>query len=487
MATDTLQEPGPKSLYVLLVLVIGICCYFFFIGTATVRLWFYKGALGPAPEKFLVIKVEHEEPHHHVTMANNDGGTRAETMRNRRMTVFTHASLSVSAEDMAPSTALDPRSFSTATTMVNLQNFEDEDFSEFKNPKTRAYIAEERRISRLPAFDADDCGTGDWFPDIPLTNKPIESNSMHILSLTPSQLGLTQTNRRDWLVIDEHYIEYHDARTHLLSRNRSSCIHVTSDGEAACRELLQEVTSFLVETHRNKFSFQTKHRRKHILNELTREDFELEPGSLERHPLEVVARLCGEDFMVWGRSESTRTWYLEASTTLFPSGYIITPYMGKSVDVMVRGDGNGKSPMIPWSTLPSILALDLPTLSPYSHTGPLALRQLFIQTRPHRSSLASSLHIPRPVDFFAGNIANLHPSELLVRTETQMFARLPKTGAVVVTTRTSTETLSDVAERMNGREKKAFMMEVEGWGNEEARFKGRELWIGVVERCLKGQ
>lgn len=68
-----------------------------------------------------------------------------------------------------------------------------------------------------------------------------------------------------------------------------------------------------------------------------------------------------------------------------------------------------------------------------------------------------------------------------------MFARLPKTGAVVVTTRTRTETLSEMVERMNGREKGAFMREVEGWGNEEAKAKGRDLWIGVVERCLKGQ
>jgi hypothetical protein len=44
-----------------------------------------------------------------------------------------------------------------------------------------------------------------------------------------------------------------------------------------------------------------------------------------------------------------------------------------------------------------------------------------------------------------------------------------------------------MAERMNGREKDAFMMEVEGWGNEEAKAKGRDLWIGVVERCLKGR
>ncbi|KAI4942622.1 hypothetical protein J4E91_010017 [Alternaria rosae] len=403
MATGPLhlQEPGPIPLYVLLVLAVGICCYFFFIGTAAVRLWFYKGALGPAPEKFIVIRNESQEEDHHaapIHSKHSEPGTSAETLRKRRMTVFTHDSLSAPTETIAHSTALSPRNYSTSIkTTVNLQDIEDvEDLSELTNPQTKAYIAEECRISRMPAFDADDCGTGDYFPDIPLTNRPIESTTTHSNPLTLSQLGLTPTPRSNWLTISEHYIEYHAARTHLLARNRSSCIHVTPEGGRACRELLQEVTSFLVEMYPNQFHFLTKHRRKHVLNEVTREDFEVEQG-LECHPLET-----------------------------------------------------------------------------------------FIQTRPPRATLASTLHIPRLMDFFAGHIADLQPTELLVRTETQMYARLPRSGAVIVTTRTSTETLSEMKDRMSSREKEAFLREVGEWGPEEARLKGRDLWIGVVERYLKG-
>ncbi|KAI4632680.1 hypothetical protein J4E80_000037 [Alternaria sp. BMP 0032] len=347
-----LQQPGPIPLYVLLVLVVGICCYFFFIGTAAVRLWFYKGALGPAPERFIVIRNETQEDGHNtapIHSKHNEHGTSAETLRKRRMTVFTHDSLSAPTETIAHSTAFSPRNLSTATTTVNLQDISDiSDLSSFTNPQTRAYLAEERRISRMPAFDADDCGTGDYFPDIPVTNRPIESTTTHSNTLTASHLGLTPTPRSNWLTISPQYIEYHAARTHLLLRNRSSCIHVTPEGERACRELLQEVTSFLVDMYPHQFRFLTKTRRKHVLNELTREDFEIEHG-LECHPLEVCARLCAEDFMVWGRSESTLNWYLQAATTLFPSGYVVSPYMGKTVDVVVGGEGMGKPPMIPWS------------------------------------------------------------------------------------------------------------------------------------------
>jgi hypothetical protein len=108
-----------------------------------------------------------------------------------------------------------------------------------------------------------------------------------------------------------------------------------------------------------------------------------------------------------------------------------------------------------------------------------------MQTSPSHS-LASTLHITRPINLFAGTIRDLAPHELLVRTETQMFGRLPKSGAVVLTTRTTTETLKEMAERMGMQEKEGFLREVNGWGADEAKFKGRGLWICVVERVLSG-
>jgi hypothetical protein len=47
----------------------------------------------------------------------------------------------------------------------------------------------------------------------------------------------------------------------------------------------------------------------------------------------------------------------QASATLFPSGYIIAPYMGRPVDVLNHGEGNGKPPMIPWSSKSLFLPL----------------------------------------------------------------------------------------------------------------------------------
>jgi hypothetical protein len=138
--------------------------------------------------------------------------------------------------------------------------------------------------------------------------------------------------------------------------------------------------------------------------------------------------------------------------------------------------------------LPKILDIrDFPTLSSYGSTsGPLTRTEIYVQTSPSHS-LASTLHIVRPINLFAGTIKDLLPHELLIRTETQMFGRLPKSGAVVLTTRTTTETLKEVAERMGAREKEEFLKEIDVWGVDEAKFKGRDLWITVVERVLRGE
>ena len=203
----------------------------------------------------------------------------------------------------------------------------------------------------------------------------------------------------------------------------------------------------------------------------------------------------------------------QASATLFPAGYDISSYIGKSVDAIVYGEKDG-GPMLSWSgmlmislvrtflilltnphstlALPDILSLPslIPTLSSSRYTAPATLpsrHEYFIQTSPAMHSLSSTLHITRPMDFFAGNIANLHPSELLVRISIQVFARLPNSGAVVVATRTETETLRDMAAGMDREDKEAFLKEVNEWGEEEARFKGRELWVGIVERVLRGE
>lgn len=133
--------------------------------------------------------------------------------------------------------------------------------------------------------------------------------------------------------------------------------------------------------------------------------------------------------------------------------------------------------------------LSLPSLSHHSptSTAPLLTRTThFIQTLPSHhpsASLTTQLHVLRPVDFFPGRTRNLKAEELLVRTETQTFFRLEKSGAVVMSSRARVERLMDLEEV----ERRELWEEVRGWGVEEARVKGREIWGRVLEALSNGK
>ena len=331
MAKVPHNDPDSRPMYVLVVLAIALCAFFFWIGTVCVRLWFYKGALGPEPEKFVILRKDLKDRYHksmlasdcdHIEQSHSNHPT---TINNKRITVFPHvAPLEPTSPDTAQSTALDARRFSTLPT-INIQEVNDLD--EFEDPQLRDFVAEEVRISRLPAFVQDDCGDGSEFPDIPIALSPIEeqhhtnnnNNNLPASSpLTPDwqqrtdtylRLGLHKIDRSAWLTVDNTYIEHQSARDSLLSKKRSECIHITPDSEAACEELMHEVVEFLVDKYPHHFSIRTKHGRRRVRNELTQEEYAL-VRPFDRPPLEVCARLAVEDFQVLVKGEFTMQWYL---------------------------------------------------------------------------------------------------------------------------------------------------------------------------------
>jgi hypothetical protein len=124
------------------------------------------------------------------------------------------------------------------------------------------------------------------------------------------QLGLQKVNNMSkWLTIDNTYIEFHEARDLLLDRKPLDCVHVRRDGEAACEELLDVVVQHFCRNFPDHFSTKTKHRRRHVRNELASREYAL-ARPFEFHPLEICARLASEDFGIWVKDEFTLQWYL---------------------------------------------------------------------------------------------------------------------------------------------------------------------------------
>ncbi|KAH4225140.1 hypothetical protein HBI06_024450 [Parastagonospora nodorum] len=475
----------PVPLYVLLFIVIGLCAWSFWIGTVCVRLWFYKGALGPVPEMFIII------PHHRKEKEPAQAQSLPPpTIKNGRNTVFptvahlncntvfpavahlaTKPTNPFSDDHAVPDASEEWRTIPKITIEDSDEPFDNAIAQEYADPaRVRKFLAEERRISRLPTFDQDDCGDGSEFPEVPYAIAPVEPWA----ALTYRQLGLQKVNNTSaWLTINNSYIEHHEARMSLLERKQADCVQVRHDGEAACEELADLVVQHLCKAHPDHFTAKLKGRRRHVRNELASKEYAL-VRPFDCHPLGLCARLAVEDFCIWRRGEFTLGWYLQASATLFPAGWNLRHHIGKSLSSIIN---DPFEPLPLWHDLPDILNL------PYTPTTLYTRHTTFIQTLSLTTPLTSTLHIPRPADFFSGGVQHLVPQNLYIRREYQSFRQLAKSGAVVMTSRTELTRLTDVAGR---REKDDLMAEIRGWGEDEAGFKGRDLWSRAVGSWCEG-
>jgi hypothetical protein len=259
------KTPDPTPMHILLVIAIGFCAFFFWIGTVCVRLWFYKGALGPAPEKFIIIPFHWKKKSQQQLTAP---GTNRVTFFPEVAHTTGEASNPVSGHNAITSGKPYFRVIPAITVEDADKDYNNAFANDFEDPdRVREYIAKERRISRLPAFEQDDCGDGSEFPEVPYTTKSIEAQPMRGLrgTVTYLQLGLHKLNNTSkWLTIENSYMELHEARALLLDRTPTECVQVKRDSEAACEELLDQVVHHLCIKHPDHFNTKMKHYRKHI-------------------------------------------------------------------------------------------------------------------------------------------------------------------------------------------------------------------------------
>lgn len=293
MAKHPYDDPDPVPIYFLLAFAVFLCVYFAWIGSVAVRLYFYKGALGPEPERFVILPA-------YLRDRSPQRG------HQRRITPFP-----IPARPKSPAHEL------ARLSQAARVHIADVDANELPDPAFSAFFAEQRRISRLSAFVQDDCGDGSDFPDIPFAFAPVEvkHNTLaapdvaHRPSSTHLALGLKELDATAWLVVDDTYKAQHSARALLLATKHAECIQVRPDGEPACEELLHELVKFLVATYPHSFRLTTVNRRKHIRNAITGEEWSL-VRPFDRHPLEVCARLATEDFSILLKGEFTQQFYL---------------------------------------------------------------------------------------------------------------------------------------------------------------------------------
>jgi hypothetical protein len=300
--TDTI------SMYLLGAMVVLMVGFFAFAGAVLVRLCIHRGALGPPPENFVVMPsylrdraAEIESP--------------TEPRNNKTHSVFPFPK---------PTSPLAPSPGVSHLSHVPRINIAAIDIDKEPDREVRAFFQEQLRISMLPTFVQDDCGDGSEFPDIPYADTGGSSkdsstlvypyaNNLKRVPTNRQSLGLKEQAFNEWLTVDTTHTKLHEAREWLLTKKNSECIHVTTEGQAACEELLQEVAEFLIEAHPAQYKLKTVFGRKQIRNELTKEEYSL-VRPYDCHPLETCARLVNEDFNILAKGEFTQKYYLYVSS-----------------------------------------------------------------------------------------------------------------------------------------------------------------------------
>lgn len=303
MAPVAGRAPDSTPLYVIIGLLACICMLLCFIGFVFARLWYYKGALGPEPERFIILPKHPKRQQHRRNWRDSRQTTNTRDSdfpgARRRNTLSPTGDSSEQQGSEIPG---------AGAPLINVEDIDIGSPEQWTDTAVRRHIAEEKRLSRLPTFVRDDCGDGSAFPDIPVALHPIEDAAVPLH--THEDLGVEEVDRKLWLDINmRHYLDMHAARKSLLSDKRDECIHTMPEASAACEDLLADVVEFLVENYPEHFTLEEDDGRMSIRNKITKEVFSVK-GPLEMNPLEICARLAVEDFHVFMRDEASTNWYL---------------------------------------------------------------------------------------------------------------------------------------------------------------------------------
>jgi hypothetical protein len=250
-------------------------------------------------------------------------------------------------------------------------------------------------------------------------------------------MGLRPLDLTNWLEFDDHYEDERSQKTTLLMEHYDDVVATEPAGEAASRELLEEVRAFLRRVH---------------------PEVEVNVNEAD-HPIVAAARLVQEDLCVLVKDDA---WRLRAACVCFPSRWVLATKIGTTLDEIHA----------PVPHYDEVLAR--PTTS------------FFDRLSPRRSFWRLNWTLLDSPALFQPRAARSAPSGQLedwyFRVERQTFRQLPSTKAVVFTIRTYVTPAAALADS-DGDFVPTLLHALETASSETQDYKG---WTGVAARLRDG-
>lgn len=209
-------EPSAPEI-VLLLLSIFAAGYFAFLAYVCTRLWYYNGALGPEPERFIVLPpylqdylltegLNASSTPASGTLSPHDrpetSTTGAPASRKKAAAARNAAARSILSNAIKPSrwrgsVILDPNQIDEDSELEVSGASDQDDGSDISvsgsvsrvHRDVKKELLEQKRISRMPHFIQDDCGDGTLFPDVVETDPNAPGDPWERFSHLPSETG----------------------------------------------------------------------------------------------------------------------------------------------------------------------------------------------------------------------------------------------------------------------------------------------------------
>jgi alpha-1,2-mannosyltransferase len=290
-------------------------------------------------------------------------------------------------------------------------------------------------------------------------------------------------NWDEWIELDNHYLRFHADKAQRIASRGSNCIKTDpSDPRAydATLELLDELTAYLTERYPQMFK-RTPHG---LTNLLTSEDFDtrsdhLTVNGVKESPMSLSARLTQDDLAIMIEKPDGQ-YYLLAGAILLAGFWRLEDKFGMPLsEIHTSGDVPGFKEKLEKGMLNFFRRV--------KPEAPVLRNNYFIQVD---DGLAWSSSIG-PEDSQAGTDAtigwgtaekNKAIEHHMFRSERQSLRRLPRSGGVVFTIRTYFHPVTEICEEpfVPGRLASA----VRSWGEDVARYKGREKYGDVLLEYL---
>ncbi|KAI4125247.1 MAG: hypothetical protein LQ338_004371 [Usnochroma carphineum] len=308
----------------------------------------------------------------------------------------------------------------------------------------------------------------------PIPYRPFRYGPYHIT------MGLRTMQWDEWIELDNHYLRYHGDKKRRIEERGDKCCRTAPEAYDGAIELLEELCSYLPQRYPSLFRSTATG----IHNLLTHETFDITTRPLPEDPMAMAGRLIQDDLAIMFEKPDGQ-YYLLAGAILLAGFWRLSDKFGMPLsEIHTSGDVPGFKTKLEKGMMNFFRRVQ--------PANPVLRNNYFLQVDDNLA-WSSSIGSEDPVSENDGGTSkqahgwssaekNKAIEHHYFRTERQSLRRLPRSGGVVFTIRTYFEPITKVAEEVGvpGRLASA----VRSWGDDVARYKGRERYGEVLLEFL---